>query len=478
MPKGPRYFLMAFGACMLTASSAYAAVGQVPIVLDTWCNANGHPIHRDGITDDSGCVAAAVVYAESVNAELQIPSGGPILLAGGSQVILNNITMFSNDYEDRGNVYGHQGAVFWMTDTAKSPFTLGNNSVTVQGINFFWPNQPNSNVTPIVYPALFSPSPTGLTQAFKFRHSTVINAYNFLDFNAATIGTVDIGDSNIWAVNNAFMLGNVPEVFFIHDCLFSLGVGAGSTSPLALWYSQHGTFAVISGLAAINAVDVYVFGSRYGVHVLSTGNVYLGRFLGGGFDQIPSILTIDPGGTMGAFAFGSQYWNAQFYNSNAPLPAAAVYIPNASGTASQQIIFNDIFASAHGSLFNITGIKNLGPKISGMEAYICVAQTSGRCDFITGSANFMADDNQITSVGSGSATSYGITVNGLNRPNAPQTVTVNGNTFYNMINSVTVNTAEDRVVMLGNASTNTVTKDVTGTYTTNLFVGANAWSKP
>jgi hypothetical protein len=331
---------------------------------------------------------------------------------------------------------------------------------------------------PIVYPALFSPSPTGLTQAFKFRHSTVINAYNFLDFNAATIGTVDIGDSNIWAVNNAFMLGNVPEVFFIHDCLFSLGVGAGSTSPLALWYSQHGTFAVISGLAAINAVDVYVFGSRYGVHVLSTGNVYLGRFLGGGFDQIPSILTIDPGGTMGAFAFGSQYWNAQFYNSNAPLPAAAVYIPNASGTASQQIIFNDIFASAHGSLFNITGIKNLGPKISGMEAYICVAQTSGRCDFITGSANFMADDNQITSVGSGSATSYGITVNGLNRPNAPQTVTVNGNTFYNMINSVTVNTAEDRVVMLGNASTNTVTKDVTGTYTTNLFVGANAWSKP
>jgi hypothetical protein len=180
MSRGKPYFLLAFGALMLTASSAHATVGQVPIVLDTWCNANGHTIHRDGVTDDSGCVAAAVAYAESVNAELEVPSGGPILLAGGSQIALNNISLLSNDYEDRGNTYGSQGAVFWITDTVRSPFTLGNNSVTIDGLNFFWPNQLNSNATPIVYPALFIPSSTALTQAFKFRNSTVLNAYKSL----------------------------------------------------------------------------------------------------------------------------------------------------------------------------------------------------------------------------------------------------------------------------------------------------------
>jgi hypothetical protein len=158
-----------FLATIFVVAANNLAAAQTPIVLDTWCAANGYTLTRNGVADDSQCVSAAATAATNANSPLYIPAGGAITMGGAYQATLNNVTMYSNSWQDRGTpgfVYGHQAAVFWIRDTAKTPFLLGGNSVTIDGVNFYWPTQDNSTVNPVPFPALFAPvTPTGATQA-------------------------------------------------------------------------------------------------------------------------------------------------------------------------------------------------------------------------------------------------------------------------------------------------------------------------
>jgi hypothetical protein len=480
--------ILLLGIGLATAASPPAQAAS-PVVLDAWCKANGFAIHRDKIHDDSLCVAKAVAYAEGANSPLYIPSGGPILMAGAAQAMLDNITIYANDWEDRGDnsgSYGTQGAVFWITAMSASPFLLGTHSATVSGLNFFWPKQQNAAAEPIAYPALFAPaSPSGTNRAFKFRHGTVLNAYDFLAFPTGTIGTVDISDSVIWAIHDAFELSDVPEVFFVHDCLFTMGADGAANTALARWYARHGTWLVVYGngssaakstrMVSINADNAYVYGASHGIHVLggegTAGGIYLGHAIGGGFDAVPSILQIDPNGFMSGFTFSGQYWNAQLYGApSVQLPHGAVYIHDASRFASTQITFADGYAAAHGDLFDIEGASGLGPIISHLSGYICVGLSGATCHFVAGSANLSVQGNQIAAAGRNN-TSEGVVISGF--------ANVANNMFHNMTHSVVINTATGKVVVAANQSAGTTSAhDVIGSYGTNAMFYANAWSKP
>ncbi len=475
-----------FWLCLVAAPVARA---QSPVRLDGWCRGHHIALHRDGKSDDSPCVAAAVAYAESHDQPLYIPAGGPIVMAGASQVMLNNITLYGHDWQDRGatgQAPGRQGAVFWLTDRGRSPFLLGENSVTLEGLNFFWPDQSLATPVPVSYPALFRPiQPGGKTEAFKFRHGTVMNAYDFLDYHAGTIGNVEIAGSTIWAIHDAFQLYSVPEVFLVHDCLFSMAADRAQKTPLAAWYARNGTWltaggngsdaAVSSVGVAMQAVNTYVYGARYGIHVLggngSAGNIYLGHAIGGGFDAVETVLQLDPDAAMGAFTFSDQYWYAAHYDAPAtPIAHGAVYIPAANPHAATQITFSNLYVSAHGTMFDMPGTQGMGPIIHGVTGFICAGLADASCHFVIAGAHVLVRGNQITGIGTNTR-NFGISVTG--------SAVISGNMFRNLVNSVRIVAPAFPVALTGNVSQGTTGQhDVTGALGANLAASGNAWSKP
>lgn len=477
---------LALAAMAPIVANAQLSYGQNPVVLDNWCASNGYTLHRNGTQDDSQCVSQAASYASSNNRPLYVPSGGPILMGGGYQATLNNLKMYSDSWQDRGRVsdgaYGYQAAVFWMTDTSKSPFLLGGQSATVDGINFYWPNQVNTNSTPYTYPALFSLStPTGGSQAFKFRHGNVINAYDFLDVHQGTIGDVDIGDSDIWAIRYAFQLYSVPEILSVHDCLFSYGVSGLTGGNLPTWYAAHGAWLVVYGngtstsessvAVELQTSNVYVFGARYGIHVLggsgTAGAIYEGQLVGGGFDQVQTILQADTYSYVGGFLVSNQYWYAAVWNQpSALISNGAVY---ANAASSFDASFDNLWVTANGTTFNAQQTGGF-LRIRNNYANACNGVSSGTCQFVSTNGNIAIQGNYIVGYGSG-ATVYGVSTTGLSN--------ISGNTFVNMTNSVYINTTGPSVLVSDNQSANTSgAHDIAGTFGSNVTVGTNAWSKP
>jgi hypothetical protein len=487
-----RGFLLPLVAFIMYVNLAHA---QTPVVLDSWCSANGYTLSRDGTDDDSHCVSAAVTYAESVNSPLYIPAGGPILMGGAYQATLNNITIYSQSWQDRSTlsyVYGRQAAVFWMTDTAKTPFLIGSNSITIDGLNFYWPKQDNTASIPITYPALFAPiTPTGITRALKIRHVNVQNAFDFLDYHQGIIGNVDIGDSDIYAIRYTFQTYSVPEVFFVHDSLFSWGVDNLTGGNLPTYSGSNGEWLRVAGAgsssspcpatsaSSITTSNVYVYGERYGIHILgSTGSatagcIYLGSISGGGFDSVETILQIDPYGKIGAFSFSNKYWKAKIWGIPTQISCGAVCVNNANYFGVQ---FSNLYIQANGTVFNLQGYNGLGPQISNSQANTCVGLSSSTCYFIESTAgvpgNIQVVGNQIVGqTGTPKTnTNYGISV--------ANSAVISSNQFYNQYESVNILTSLARIVISGNESTSTSgPHDVTGGGT-NVISGLNAWSAP
>lgn len=186
---------------------------------------NDFGLARDGVTDDSPRVLAAVNAAIAKNGKLYMPSGGPILLAGAAQISLQNISLVGDGLTDIGFPYGHIGSQFWITDTQKSPFYLST-SITIDGIVFFYPNQIDQPSAPIVYPPLFTSAPnTGQVVLLTIQNCQITNAYDVLTIPENVVcGDVVISGNRICAVNTCFTLPNVPEVIYVTNNLFSFGI--------------------------------------------------------------------------------------------------------------------------------------------------------------------------------------------------------------------------------------------------------------
>ncbi len=197
---------------------------------------NDFGLARDGVTDDSARVAAAVNAARTKAGKLYISSGGPILLAGAAQVSLQAIAMIGDRLSDIGYPYGRTGSQFWITDTQKSPFLLSTD-VTLDGLVFFYPNQIDQPSAPIAYPPLFTSAPTAVQIALlTINNCQVTNAYDVLTVPQSVVcGDVAISNNRICAVNTCFTLPNVPEVIYLSNNLFSFGIYQVEYSAWTRW---------------------------------------------------------------------------------------------------------------------------------------------------------------------------------------------------------------------------------------------------
>ncbi|MBV9756817.1 MAG: hypothetical protein JO047_07165 [Alphaproteobacteria bacterium] len=213
----------------LSAATVLAAGSTTPRSLAArfgdYVDINDFGLARDGVTDDSERVLAAVDAAIAKNGKLYVPTGGPILLAGAAQILLQNIAVVGDGLTDLGYPYGHIGSQFWITDTQKSPFYL-DSSITIDGIVFFYPNQIDQPSAPIVYPPLFTSAPgSGQIALLTIQNCQITNAYDVLTVPENVVfGDVLISGNRICAVNTCFTLPNVPDVIYVTDNLFSFGV--------------------------------------------------------------------------------------------------------------------------------------------------------------------------------------------------------------------------------------------------------------
>lgn len=314
------------GADVSAATVATGAAGSKPRALAARfadaVNINDFGLARDGITDDSPKVAAAVAAAHG--GRLYVPAGGPILLGGATQVVLQNIAILGDGVADMGYPYGHVGSQFWIRGAASlatavdnpagtttlavpgstgivagmlvssgatfarpttvtavsgntvtlstptladlpagglvwfanplSPFALGSD-VTIEGVNFLWPDQVDQPTAPIAYPPLFSAIPGSAQQVtnITFANVQVTNAYDFLTTGAFAPGNwtvvagMTIRGCRICAINTCLTLPMVPDIVYISDTQFSYGVFEAEY----LHYFGGGTKAQTSATATV-----------------------------------------------------------------------------------------------------------------------------------------------------------------------------------------------------------------------------------
>lgn len=213
----------------LSSATVLASASTLPRSLSMrfgdFVNINDFGLARDGVTDDSVRVLAAVNAAMAKTGKLYIPAGGPILMAGAAQVTLGTINLFGDGLTDLGYPYGHIGSQFWITDTQKTPFYL-NSNITIDGVVFFYPNQIDQPSAPIVYPPLFTSAPgSGQVVMLTITNCQITNAYDVLTIpDSVVCGDVVIANNRICAVNTCFTLPNVPEIIYVTNNLFSFGI--------------------------------------------------------------------------------------------------------------------------------------------------------------------------------------------------------------------------------------------------------------
>lgn len=230
---------------------------------------------RDGVSDDSVKLAAAIAAATAANKALYIPAGGPILLAGAAQISLQNVALIGDGGTDFGYPYGKTGSQIWITSTAQSPFLIGP-GVLIERLCFYYPNQVDQPGGPIVYPPLLAGN-AGVSAVadFVFRNNQVTNAYDFLAVpSGTTMGDVFISGNRICALNVCFAIPNAADILFIGDNFFSYGVFEDEI----LHYAGGGAGAIISSTLTLST------GAAIGATTLSvnsTGGVVVGMPLGG-----------------------------------------------------------------------------------------------------------------------------------------------------------------------------------------------------
>lgn len=225
--------------------------------------------------DVSSYIQAACDAADDVGGKIYFPPGRyPIL----STVTTEGVSFVGEGFVEDLYPYGTKGTVFVFTSTANTPFKLGE-SVSFEGIVFFWPNQIEDRATwvansngPIVYPPLFENTNTSTTlSGFSFRNNVVLNAYDFMDVGGA--GAFDKGGrwtfsgNRIFALRRYFNLNNIPDVVkCATDNIWGMGVYADEV----LHFSGGGAGATVS-VSSITRSSTTATVTTAAAHGLSSG---------------------------------------------------------------------------------------------------------------------------------------------------------------------------------------------------------------
>jgi len=440
-------------------------------------------------TDDTAAITAAVTGA--AGKKLIFPAGGYWLASATTAIALNSIAIEGTG--KTGFNYPFVGNGSWLVISNKTSATFnGMSGVSWDGLNVYYPEQDNSTVTPITFPALFE-SAQFVNDSFQnFRIANAWNGWNVLTGAGNGWGRVFFDNIDAYCVDKCFSFANGQADFFMVGPRNYFGPGGfdggavAGPANLARYTATSGEFIHIDIAAGtkttmdgITLVGMGVNGMAYGLRVLS-GTINVSTITGVNFDQTLTPLSVE-GST--ASIVTTAWTGGEIYSTNnfdTSLTRAVFNLATQAATSSLLITGTKV-SFALGSVVSITGtgittltvtgneILNYG-KSSTVGTYTGVNVGAGGAGLATISGNTIACNRTTTS------TIYGINSTGA----ASYIADITGNTLKTCSFAMNIAGSAGRHNVSGNGSVSTVgAASLTDSSTSAglLMQGVNAWDK-
>ena len=311
-----------------------------------------------GITDCTTALNNAITAAQTNGGVVFVPKGKYRINTGN--ITLANVSIVGCGVPEKGLPYDNDGSVFLLYSTTQTPFVLGR-AVNLDGLSFFYPDQNDTTVSPIVYPPLFAGT---YVSQFLMTNCTIVNAYEGFRFETVVVGDVRINKNRIYCIHRVFyFLTGAPEIINLSDNIFSFGVyeDVSNTAPFYLrdYTSQNGSFLVgdMSGgswtsIDGLTTSGNLIFGYRYGIRIVS-GSLNVSNIDNNKFDAVATAVQIEAT----AKATSLNFTNNLFYSYVFGLTTANFPTINLGGTGQTTSVFlvGNEFAYSQGSAIVLSG---------------------------------------------------------------------------------------------------------------------------
>ena len=312
-----------------------------PSAVGPMLNGTNFGIKANGVTPDDLALQNAIAACAQQNATLWLPPG-KILLTGLASMQLQNCGLIGSNIPGPGSTSSSYGTTILLTSTTTTPFIVGSNW-SVQGINFYWPNQTTGTT---VYPALFADAgAASSTNGWFVSNISVVNPYNVFQQQSGNSGwsNGDIVNSSFYAINDVFQMYNASGILFSND-QFSpgqwLGVCDATTACKTAIDAASNTNSIIHAVSGgtLNidfAAPNSIFDWRYAIRVDSGGGIGLSHFYLD-MDGVLSALDNSSGGTWGVQnnISGNGDCGSFSYVTNAPKSGVSAACFSVGGTSS------------------------------------------------------------------------------------------------------------------------------------------------
>jgi hypothetical protein len=308
----------------------------------------------NGLVDDTGAFQAAISSARSLHRPIAAtnciaridgtldPAG--VTIVGPGQSYSRN----SLDPSTWGFVIEANGG--------NALFAPSAGAFTMEGVVLYDLKQPGTGSAPVVRPPLFEIA--GQVTDVTFRDNVVVNAYDLFHISATGVfGDWRVESNRLYAVRYGFDIqGNMPEVTFLSNNIWSPGVWQGATffsnnAMLTKWSGLNGAVLHINNptfsVDGIRSSNDFAYSDRSYVFA-EAGSLNVSSISNPGFDAMlqPIVVT----GTARAILSISGGWSyAVPYNDT--VSSAPAFSIGGSGDREITITGHHILAASGGAVY-------------------------------------------------------------------------------------------------------------------------------
>lgn len=440
-------------------------------------------------TDDTAAIQAAVTAA--AGGVLIFPPGGYWLATASAPITLNSIAIKGSG--KTGFNYPFVSSGSWLVLSNKSTASFnGMSGVTWDGLNVYYPEQDNSTVSPVVFPALFESSQFVNDSFQNFRIANGYNCWNVTTGSGNGWGRVYFRNIDAFCANRYVSFANGAADFGVYspDVYFGPGGfdGGAVAGPanLARYAATSGEIVHVDIAGAskdtidgLTMVGTNINGTAYGIRVVS-GTINVSTITGVNFDQTLTPLSVEgASSSLVTTAWtGGEIYSTNNFDTSLTRPVFNF----ATQAATTSFLLSGVKVSyALGSVVSVTGTGITSLTVTGNDF-----QNFGRSTTVgtytgvnmgAGGSGTMVVSGNLLSCNRVSSTVYGVSATGASGFNA----TITGNAFKSCSFGVNAAGAAGKWNVTGNGSTLTIgaTSFSDSTTTANALVtgGNNTWDK-
>lgn len=209
-----------------------------------------------GATDSSAALQAALNYGETAKRAIQLNGAFTI---GGATIVGDNLTMFGESAPEALFPYTDTPAQLRITNTTNTPFKVGE-TVLLDSVTIFYPNQVDTLTGPIVYPPLFDHvDATTNVAGFKLDDVTILGATTICLFGGTSVfeaaGLIEFNNVHAYATGVYFDFTRIPDTIQFNNCLWGINVygdeimhfgAAGAGAILDCTITRSGSTATVT----------------------------------------------------------------------------------------------------------------------------------------------------------------------------------------------------------------------------------------